>query len=50
MNKILENPRIAIDILKNIYMTMTHNGTISDLDNTNLGQFFNKNKAHFPSF
>ena len=47
MNKILQVPRIAVDILANIRMTMTRNGTISQLDNTKLGDFFNRNKEYF---
>lgn len=47
MNKILIKPRIAIDILANIYLTMTRNGTISQLNNTKLGNFFNNNKNIF---
>jgi hypothetical protein len=47
MNKILSKPRIAMDILMNIYHTMKRNGTINQLDGTNLGKFYNINKQYF---
>lgn len=40
MNKILDNPVIAIDILLNIYETMKKNGTIDKLVGTKLGRFY----------
>jgi hypothetical protein len=47
MNKILQKPRIANDILKNIYLTMSRNGTINQLNDTKLGKFFESNKNFF---
>ena len=47
MNKILIKPRIAIDILANIYITMSRNGTINQLSKTKLGKFFENNKHIF---
>ena len=46
MNKILSKPVIAIDILINIYNTMTRDGSISKLSNTKLGKFYAEN-LHF---
>lgn len=43
MNKILEKPNIAINILINIYNTMKHYGTLSKLKGTKLGDFYNRN-------
>lgn len=43
MNKILSKPIIAIDILVNIYNTMTRDGSIAKLANTKLGRFFSEN-------
>jgi hypothetical protein len=40
MNRILFNPRIALDILINIKNTMSRDGTIAQLNGTRLGQFF----------
>lgn len=40
MNKILDNPIIAIDILLNIYETMKKNGTLEKLIGTKLGKFY----------
>lgn len=39
MNKLLLNPKIAMDIFYNIKNTMIQNGTISQLDGTKLGKF-----------
>jgi hypothetical protein len=43
MNKILDKPTIAIDILKKIYVGMKKDGTLSQLKGTRLGSFFEKN-------
>ena len=40
MDKILEKPSIAFDILINIYKTMKNKGTLSALKNTKLGKYF----------
>jgi len=40
MNRVLMNPSIAIDILVNIYNSMTRNGKIESLKNTKLYRFF----------
>ena len=40
MNKILENPVIAYDILINIYNTMKREGSLVNLKGTKLGNFF----------
>ena len=40
MNKILQKPQIAMDILINIYNSMTRNGTIGTLMGTKLGKLF----------
>lgn len=40
MNKLLEKPSIAFDILVNIYRTMKSNGTLSSLSNTKIGKYF----------
>lgn len=44
MNKLLERPYIAPDILQNIYNTMRREGTLPQLKNTKLGKFY----ARFP--
>lgn len=41
MDKILEDPKIAMNILINIYNTMKRYGTLSKLRKTKLGQFYN---------
>lgn len=41
MNKILQKPVIAMDILINIYNTMKRKGTLSTLNGTKLGKFYN---------
>ena len=41
MDKILENPNIALHILINIYNTMKRYGTLSELKRTKLGRFYN---------
>lgn len=41
MNKILNQPWIAIEILINIYNTRIRTGTIESLSTTKLGKFFN---------
>jgi hypothetical protein len=43
MNKILDKPIIAIDILKRIYVDMKREGTLNQLSGTRLGDFFQKN-------
>jgi hypothetical protein len=43
MDKILEKPIIAFDILFNIYNTMKRTGSLSTLKNTKLGRFFQTN-------
>lgn len=43
MNKILDKPIIAIDLLKRIYIDMKKEGTINQLSGTRLGDFFQKN-------
>jgi hypothetical protein len=40
MNKILEKPIIAVDIIKNIFFTMKRQGTVNSLRTTKLGNFF----------
>jgi hypothetical protein len=40
MNKILEKPSIAFDILLNIYRTMKNKGTLGSLTGTRLGHYF----------
>lgn len=40
MNKILDKPAIALDILKKIYVGMKKDGTLSQLKRTRLGSFF----------
>lgn len=40
MNKILDNPRIAIQMLRNIRNTMARKGTLKDLVGTRIGSFF----------
>ena len=47
MDKILINPKIAIDILLNIYKTMKQNKELIYLKNTKLGNFFLNNKYIF---
>jgi len=44
MNKILDKPIIALDVLKKIYVDMKRDGTIGKLSGTRLGAFFG---AHF---
>ena len=44
MNKVLDNPNIALDILDNIYNTMKRNGTLPSLQGTRLGYYFTTNK------
>ena len=47
MDKILMNPKIAIDILLNIYKTMKRKNELIYLNNTKLGNFFLNNKYMF---
>jgi hypothetical protein len=47
MDKILSKPTIAINILVNIFNTMTKDGSIKELANTKLGKFFNDNSKYF---
>ena len=42
MNKILDKPSIAIDILKKIYFGMKKDKTLSQLKGTRIGSFFEK--------
>jgi len=46
MNRVLENPSIAIDIFTNIYETMKKRGDLNKLSNTKLGNFFH-NSPYF---
>lgn len=41
MDKILENPNIALNILINIYNTMKRHDTLFELKRTKLGKFYN---------
>jgi len=43
MNKILDKPVIALDILKRIYIDMKKEGTLSQLKGTRIGTFFENN-------
>jgi hypothetical protein len=43
MDKILSKPIIALDILINIFNTMTREGTIEQLKTTKLGKFYSEN-------
>ena len=43
MNKILDKPAIALNILKKIYVDMKKDGTLSQLKGTRLGSYFEKN-------
>ena len=43
MNKILDKPSIAIDILKKIYIDMKKEGTLPQLKGTRIGSFFEQN-------
>ena len=43
MNKILDKPSIALNILKKIYVGMKRDGTLSQLKGTRLGSFFEQN-------
>lgn len=47
MNKILLKPKIAFDILLNIYQTMKQRGRLHELKNTKLGNFYLVNKKFF---
>jgi hypothetical protein len=40
MNKLLDNPRIAVQLLTNIKNTMTRRGTLASLAGTRLGAFY----------
>jgi hypothetical protein len=44
LNKILDNPHIAMQMLVNIYNTMKRKGTLSSISNTRLGSFFQSEK------
>jgi len=44
MNKILMNPRIARDILVNIFINMRGNGTLKSLSRTKLGHYYKTNE------
>jgi hypothetical protein len=41
MNKLLNSPGIAKDILRDIYMSMKQSGKLSSLKRTRLGRFYN---------
>lgn len=41
LNKVLDNPHIAIQMLVNMYNTMKRKGTLESISNTRLGRFFN---------
>jgi len=43
MDKILSKPSIALDLLANIYLTMTNQGTIKNLKGTKIGKYFEDN-------
>lgn len=43
MDKILQKPIIAVDILVNIYNTMKRHGTLKQLQGTKLGNFYSEN-------
>lgn len=47
MNKILQKPIIALDVLINIYNTHKRTQTLNELTNTNLGIFFANNPNIF---
>lgn len=49
MNKLLDNPKIGMQILKNIYNTMRRKGTLSALKGTRLGNFYESGKPRLPS-
>lgn len=49
MNKILVNPKIALTLLVNIYVTMKLDGSLPSLVATKLGRFYEHNKAYFDS-
>ena len=42
MDKVLQKPLIAIDILINIYNTMKREGTLHQLSGTKLGNFYSE--------
>lgn len=46
MNKILDKPTIAMDILMNIYNTMKRQGTLDKLNGTRLGNYYS-NQPYF---
>jgi hypothetical protein len=47
MNKILDKPTIALDVLINIYNTRNRVGTLDQLNDTRLGNFFKNNPTIF---
>jgi len=47
MNKILQKPSIAEELLINIYNTMKRYGTLSGLKGTKLGNFYAQNHQYF---
>jgi hypothetical protein len=47
MNKILDNPYIAIDLLTNIFHTKRREGTLLQLRGTRLGKFYENNYQKF---
>ena len=48
MDKILQNPMIALNVLINIYNTMKRKGTLSSLAGTKLGKLY-QNHTYFKS-
>ena len=46
MNKVLDNPYIAQDILLNIFNTMNRTGTFQKLQGTRLAEYFASNNFH----
>jgi hypothetical protein len=47
MNKLLEKPTLAIDILINIYNNMKRMGMLDELNNTKIGKYFVSNPQIF---
>lgn len=47
MNKLLDEPKIALDVLVSIYVTLVRRGQLQSFSNTRLGLFFANNKHIF---
>ena len=47
MNKLLLNPNVALDVLKNIYKNLKKQGNLDKLQNTKLGLFYKANGKYF---